>query len=568
MIERVSVRDFILVESLDLEFTPGFNVLSGETGAGKSILVGALSLLMGAKGDTSHVRGGAQEAVVAGEFRVPRAEATMVWLDEHAIAPDDGRVLVRRVVRRSGRGVIQVQGVPVTRGELAEFAGLLVDLHSQHEHQSLFVESNHRTILDRFAQIEGRVAEFQERFSRLEALQVRQRELATGREARANEVEMLSWAIDEIEAAELREGEVEQLEREKHRLVQFERLAAHVESVAQLLDGHEMAIVPLLKRARGEFESAARIDEELTPSALRLENAYYEVEDLSRSLERYREEVAYDPARIEEINDRLALIRALFRKYGEGVTEVVAYGERAREKLAAIDSRDDSLEEVTRHVAELMDEVAREARALHEARAEAAGEVERRIMAVLRDLAMGRSVFVVEVSARTNAEGRMVCGPRGADDVRFLISTNPGQSPRPLSRVASGGEISRVMLAVKTVIAQLDGVPSLVFDEIDTGIGGQVALSIAEHLGEIASCAQVICITHLATIAARADNHIIVEKRVDREATSVGVRPVTGDEREREIARMLAGDERESHSIEHARALLRRYQREADGEDQ
>ncbi|MFW5693619.1 MAG: DNA repair protein RecN [Alkalispirochaeta sp.] len=567
MIERLSVRNFILVDALEIEFTPGFNVLTGETGAGKSILVGALSMLFGAKGDTDLVRSGRDEASVTGEFRVTDHAACKEWLRDRDIAPEDGIVLVRRSIKTAGRGAIHMQSVPVTRSDLAEFAGLLLDLHSQHEHQSLFVETNHRRILDRFAGIEQQVAEFSEVFNTLGELQ-RQRETIEGREAeRLREIEMLEFAVEEISSLEPRPGEAEELERERHRMNEYERLVSHVEAVNQLFDGPEYGILSMLKRARQEFSAAARADTELTGDAERLDTSYFEIEDIAHTLASYQEQLAFDPIRLEEIEERLAALRRLFRKYGETEQAVLDYAAGSQARLAQLRTAEESRESLSRRIADVEQEVGRRAREIHAARVSAADILQRRIREVLSDLAMGQAEFIVDIATRSNEAGRLICGPQGADRVRFLISTNPGEEPRPLSKIASGGEISRVMLAIKTIVAAVDDVRSLVFDEIDTGIGGQVALAIAAHMAQLSQHSQVIAITHLATIAVRADNHIVVEKGVHEGNTRILARTVVSSDREREIARMLAGDVEESHSVDHARALLERYQREIDGKD-
>ena len=568
MIERLTVRNFILVDHLEIEFTPGFNVLSGETGAGKSILVGALSMLFGAKGDTDLVRGGADEAVVAGEFRVTGHSEGLQWLSDHGIQPEDGVVLVRRTIRTTGRGTIHLQSLPVTRADLEEFAGLLLDLHSQHEHQSLFVETNHRRIVDRFAGIEEDVHAFTAVFNELGDVQRRLSEIESREADREREIEMLEFALEEIDQVDPAEGEAEQLENERQRLNQFERLAGHVEQAVQLLEGGEYAILPLLKRARQEFAGAARVDAQLSRDAERVDTAYYEIEDVAQTLAGYQESLAFDPARLEQIEERVSALRKLFRKYGETAADVRSYEAQARNTLEDLRGAGESRAALRERIATLEQEIGRRARAIHGARIAAARSLQERIAAVLSDLAMGQARFVVDLHTKTNDAGRLICGPQGADRVRFLISTNPGEEPRPLSRIASGGEISRVMLAIKTVVASVDDVRSLVFDEIDTGIGGQVALSIAAHMAELAHHSQVICITHLATLAVRADNHIVVEKSTGNDRTQVTVRPVVDAAREKEIARMLAGDIEESHSVEHARALLQRYQREAHGQDQ
>lgn len=568
MIERLTVDKFILVEHLELTFTAGFNVLSGETGAGKSILVGALSILFGGKGGPDLVRSGADEALVAGEFRVSGNDAAASWLSEHDIAPDDGVILIRRTLRTSGRGTIYVQSTPVTRADLEELAGLMLDLHSQHEHQSLFVETQHRRILDRYAGLEERVRSFGELFRSLSEKQQRLRELESREQDREREIEILQFAVDEIAAVDPQDGELDALENERHRLNDFEKLAGHVEATTELLEGSEYAVVPLIKRLRHELGAAARTDGELSNDAARVENAYFELEDVAQNIAAYRDRLTFDPARLETVEERIVLLRKLFRKYGETAAEVHAYAARAQGELEQLRSLNESRGDLKQNIAELEQQISREARALHEQREAAARALSDAIQDVLADLAMGRAHFVVQVESKSNDAGRLVCGPHGADFVRFLISTNEGEDARPLSRVASGGEISRVMLAIKTVIAGSDEVRTLVFDEIDSGIGGQVALSIAAHLHTLSQSSQVICITHLATIAVRADNHMVVEKESRDGHTRIRVTSVAGEERVREIARMLAGDVDGALSVEHARSLLDRYQRVGHGENQ
>jgi DNA repair protein RecN (Recombination protein N) len=568
VIERLSVRNFILVDQLDLEFTGGFNVLTGETGAGKSILVGALSVLFGGKGGPDLVRSGADEASVAGEFFVGDHPAGRAWLEDHGISPEEGRVLLRRTLKTTGRGTIYIGSTPATLAELEEFAGLLLDLHSQHEHQSLFSEANHRQIVDRYADIEEDVLEFHGRFNHLADLQNRLKDIEALERERNREMEMLEFACNEIDEAALQPGELEELEQERERLVHHEKLAEHVQTIAEIFDGTEYSVLAMLKRLRHEYAAAVRIDGSLQGDQQRVDSAFFELEDISQNLTDFQESLVFDPTRLEEIEDRLALLRRLVRKYGETEEEILNYAEESRSTLETLQRTQASREELLKEISETEQWITRSAKELHSRRSAAAAELKDQIQKVLRDLAMGQARFEVEVETRTNDRGRLVCGPYGADRIRFLISTNVGVSPQPLVKVASGGELSRVMLAIKTVVAEVDDVRSLIFDEIDTGIGGQVALAISSHMRKLADHGQVISITHLATIAVRADNHIVVEKNAVGEHTVISVRNVLAEQRVREIARMLAGEQDEVSGVEHARALLERYQRGNHGQNQ
>lgn len=571
MIERISVRDFILVDALELEFSPGFNVLSGETGAGKSILVGALSVLFGGKGGADLVRTGAEEAMVAGEFRVENHRECLDWLSERGVDPDEGIVMVRRTLKTSGRGTIYMQSTPMTRSDLEQFAGFLLDLHSQHEHQTLFHEATHRRLLDRYAGIESDVAAFGDLFARLSDLQTELQELEERDRDRDREIEMLEFALSEIEKAGVRPGEWNELDAERSRLGQYEKLAEHVENFSRLFEdtgGENASLATGMKIARLETAAAARIDPDLQAEADRMESLYYELEDLGQTMLAYRDQLIYDPARLDSIEERMSALRELFRKYGNTEQAILDYAERSADELGRLRNVEESREELRREIQDLEQRIRKDAAAIHSSRVTAAGTLQEEISAVLRDLAMVQARFTVTVETRTGETGRLVCGPFGADRVRYLISTNPGEPVRPLSQVASGGEISRVMLAIKTVLAGSDEVRSLVFDEIDTGIGGQVALALASHLSNLARHTQVICITHLATIAVRADNHIAVEKTAIGNRVAISARTLNEEDRVGEIARMLSGENKEAYSLDHARALLERNRRKTNGKDQ
>lgn len=562
MIERITVKNLVLVESLTLEFGPGLSVLTGETGAGKSVLVGALSLLCGAKGGPELVRTGAEEAVVSGSFVVESNPEALAWLATREILPEDGAVLVRRTLKKTGRGSLFIQSTPVTRADLNDFALLLVDLHSQHEHQSLFVETNHRALLDRFADLESETRDFARVFDELSQLQAEYRASLARVQDRDREMDILRHAIEEIQAAALEPDEESALLNERDALLQFERLNQHLSNLHVALEGNDDGqggMVRAAKSARTEVAAAARIDQRLAAIAERVESITYEVEDIHRAVVEAHERLVFDPARLDEIEERLATIRRLQRKYGETIEAVIHYQHEAIGRLKDSESAEENIERLKLSIATIERRVTDGARSLHAKRAESALRLAAEIRSVLNELAMERASFCVQVDLRTNDAGRLICNASGADQVRFLIAPNPGEPERPLNSIASGGEISRVMLAIKTILAETDHVASLIFDEIDSGIGGQVALAVGRHLGTVARTKQVICITHLASIAAHADNHTVVEKSQQGERTFVTVRPVTNEAREREIARMLSGDPIAAESLEHARALLAKY---------
>jgi DNA repair protein RecN (Recombination protein N) len=559
VLERLSIHDYALIERVNLSFAAGLNVLTGETGAGKSILVGALGLLLGQKAGPDTVRAGAEEAKIAGTVGLKGNPEALSWLDRRDIHPEDDTVILRRTVKTGGRGSSYVQSTPVTRAELAELTGLLFDLHGQHEHQSLLQPEVHRRYLDRFGGLEDQVGQFGTRFQRLAGLRERLSHLQTDERERLRQVELMEHAVREISAADLTAEEERDLEKERNILTHAEQLYTHLDRAYASLAESVAGALAGLRGARKALEEAAGIDSGLAALAHGVESSYYDVESHAEGLREYRDRINFDPARLEQVEQRLATIRALERKYGDTVLDVLAYAERCRSELASLSSGVEERGAIEREVAELERELVLRAEKLTALRRSAAASLEKRIVAELGGLGMPKARFAVSLSARENAEGRAVFGPSGKDHVEFLISPNPGEPLRKLAAIASGGEISRVMLAIKCVLADQDSIGSLIFDEVDVGIGGEVALAVGTKLMELGRAKQVLCITHLATIAVRAANHLRVEKSQREGRTVTEVRAVVAEERVVEVARMLSGDRSSETSLGHARELLERY---------
>lgn len=559
MLEELSVRNYALVENLSLPLGPGFTVLTGETGAGKSLLVGALSVILGGKAEVDSIRSGKEEATISGVFNVSDNTEASAWLAQRDITPEEGTVIVRRTVKRQGRGGIYIQNIPVTRSDLAEFADLLVDLHSQHEHQSLFNEENHRRLLDSYAGCEDLAREVRRRFVEVGELRRRLEELTAKERDRARELELLEFAVKEIEAARLEKGEEERLDQEKQVLGQYERLYALVEDFQNQMNESRGGAIGALRKARSLLTTVASIDATLSELSGRLESAFFEIEDIADTLRDYASTMSFDPQRLEECESRLAQIHKLEKKYGPTVEEVLAYGENARDEIDRLSNAEAHKEDLSKRIAEQEQELYRLARELSGKRAEAAGKLQNAIEEILRTLAMDKTKFTVQVEQKQSSRGRPVCGPTGIDRVAFMIAPNPGEPSKPLTSIASGGEISRVMLAIKSILASSDTVSTLVFDEVDTGVGGEVAVAIGEHLSLLAEQKQVLAITHLASIAARGTRQIRIEKETSEAKTAVLARALDPEERIGEIARMLSGDKEAEVSLNHAKELLSRY---------
>ncbi|MHB9292184.1 putative DNA repair protein RecN (Recombination protein N) [Hollandina sp. SP2] len=559
MLEELSVRNFALIDALSLTFEAGFNVLTGETGAGKSILVGSLSFLLGAKADPGIIRTGATEAHVSAVVSLSKQQQEALdWLNARGISPEDDRLIIRRTIKTSGRGTISIQQTPVSRGELMEFMAFLFDLHGQHTHESLLKKETHRKYLDRFAGLDEETAAFNRVFLEREAKKKVLDRLVRLAQDRGMRLEMLHYAVEEITQGNPKPGEIQELEREARRLGDFEKLAGFVQHLGAFLCDEELSILSLSRKIRAAMESAAVIDGRLASMAQRMEDWYYETEDLVEVFRGYRDTLTYDSGRLEAVEERLALLYRLKKKYGGDEEAIQEYRVKAEAEIEALTGSEASEENLTARISMLDAELDSQARRLSAQRIAAAHALEPRITAILICLGMPHARFSVSVIS----EAKGVKGPRyhpwGMDEVEFFIAPNTGEPVKELSRIASGGELSRIMLAIKTVLSDADPLETLVFDEIDAGIGGEVALSVGEYLARVGAHKQILCVTHLASIAVRAYNHLKVEKKNEPGRTVTEVMVLSADERRKEIARMLAGDAGPV-ALAHADALLVKY---------
>lgn len=566
MLEDLSIKDFAIIESEHIEFSNGFTVLSGETGAGKSILIGAMSFLLGGKSDVNQIRSGAHEAQVSGTFYLDSKEnqnPALEWLNDHGIETENNRILLRRYIRDNGRAGAWIGSTPVNRTDLAEFSSFLVDIHGQHEHQSLMRVPEHRKFLDARAGILPEVSAFTALYMELVEKRRLLAQLDSSDADRARKIDMYNFAVKEIEDAKLKPEEDIQLEEEENRLSSYEKLFAGVDSIRNMLDGGDESVVSLLKKIRRESQNISILDKTLSSLDTRIESAFYELNDISEEFGSYANKLVYDPSHLQEVQDRLSLIYSLKKKYASSqsapLKEVFDYYENAQKSLEQLGAGSENREELMKSVSELEKKVYLAGKNLSEKRRATGDKLASEVEALLKNLGMNGTRFAVSITAKPGDQIEQKCGPYGFDNIEFLISANPGSPLLPLAKIASGGEISRVMLALKTIFAQNDPVQTLVFDEIDTGIGGEVAVAVGSHMKALAKNRQIFCITHLASIAVYADNQIKIEKGVAEGKTVSNVHPIQGEERVAEIARMLSGDADSAASIEHARAMLEKY---------
>lgn len=559
MLESLSIKNVALIDSLNLEFSKGFNVLSGESGAGKSILIGSISFLLGGKANVDIIREGEEEASVSAIFSLSKNnERAYEWLNNHQIDLDGGTVLLRRSIKRGGRSLCWIQGVQVSRTELSQFSEFLIDIHGQHDHQSLFRLSEHRRLLDGFSGIEKDVSNFTKMYTELAALREKYSSMLEVEKEKKEREDFLSFAIEEIEKAGLKVNEEEQLKEEEVRLSQFEKLFDLLNSILLELQGDKGAVAKL-RRALKSLEDAKDMDKRLASYAKRLETSFYEDEDILDSLSSYHSNMSFSPSRLEEVEGRLSLIYKLKKKYGSSIKEILLYYENAKKTLEESSQSEYEKLKLLERIKMVESSLLESGRFITKMREENTKKLQVKVEEVLKTLGMKNVRFGVKLITKEEEAGHLTANPYGFDDVEFMISANEGESLKPLAKIASGGEISRVMLSLKTILASNDDVETLIFDEIDTGIGGEVALSVAHHIKELSFRKQILSITHLAIIASSADKHTKVEKCVKDGCTFTYAFPVEKEKRVEEIARMLAGDEVSEASLNHALELLKKH---------
>ncbi|HTJ21021.1 MAG TPA: DNA repair protein RecN [Gemmatimonadaceae bacterium] len=549
MLTELRIKNFAIIESLTLPLARGFNVLSGETGAGKSIIVGALGLLLGERANADVIRTGAERATVEGVFDVSDRDEIRALLDERGIDVEEATVVLKREVA-AGRARGWINGTTVNASLLAEVGRLLVNLHGQHEAQTLLDPEAQRRILDAFADATACGTAVRRAHDELTAIRREIADLAKRRAEAERRADYLRHVVREIGDAKLVEGEDTQLEDEARRLENADELRGLAAAIAGALDGDEDTVLQRLAALARSLASIQRIDPSLARLQESYDAAYYGLEALARELEEYQASVELDPARLENVRRRRDLLFRLTKKYGGTLADVIRVGNEAREELELVDTAGLDIRQLESREREVRDRLAEAARALTERREAGAERLARAVDEVLPELGMPDGHMIVALHATSEI------GVCGAEDVEFRVSLNVGHDARALARVASGGELSRVMLALKTILARLDHVPTLVFDEVDAGIGGRVGLQVGETLRRVAAYHQVFAITHLPQIAARAHHHILVSKGARGGVTTADVTVLSGDDRVAELARMLGGDPDSAVSRAHARELL------------
>ena len=550
MLRELRLKNFAVVESVTVSFAPGLNVLTGETGAGKSILVDALVLVRGARAQADVIRAEAETATVEAVFTVGSGAGRTVLEEAGLVADDNGDIVVRRELARSGRHRAFVNDSPVTVGLLERLGDALVEVHGQHEHQRLLEPARQLELLDRFADAEDAVARVAALHAKHRAARGEAEHTRSAARERAQREDLLRFQVSELNAARLQIGEEDALRAELRRLQHAERFTTGLAEAAALLDEAPQSASERLVRVARILQDLGRLDPALAAPGEPIDAALLQVQEALAAIRRLRDGIVAEPGRLDAIHERLDALARLRRKYGDGEEAMLRFRDEAAGELERIERHDEVVAEQERLLAELDAELTATAGALSERRHAAAGRPAGQVERALRSLGMDRAVF--EVALEPTAE----VGPRGADRVELRLSTNPGEEVKALARVASGGELSRTMLALTSVLARADRVPSLIFDEVDAGIGGRVASVVGHTLATAAQGRQVLCVTHLAPIAALAHHHLRVSKGVRGGRTRATVTVLDAAERVEEIARMLGGASVTAAAREHARDLL------------
>jgi DNA repair protein RecN (Recombination protein N) len=551
MLTELHIQNFAIIDKLELKFGPGLIILTGETGAGKSIILDAVTMLIGGRADTTVIRTEAEHAFVEGVFSLkgPEKEALHAILKREELLDDENYVTLTREVRREGRSIARVNGRTVNVSLLKELGALLVDIHGQSEHLSLLDTRAHLGLLDRFADVGDALSDYRQSYHKLLAVR---RELKDLRQAQADaerRIDFLTYQAEEIDAANLKSGEDVELKQERDRLANAESLAEYVQSAITALDEgtpESPAASDLVGQAAQAMMGLAKIDPEhveLSEQATALEEM---LSDLVRGLRDYLEEIEFNPKRLEEVEERLDLIFSLTRKYGGSIEKVITSGADARAQLENISQATERIAELVSEETALLKKLAEEGGALSQQRQRAAATLGKGIEIELDDLRMASAQFSVDFQTKLAPDGIPVSDGKclafdhnGYDRVEFLVAPNPGEGLKPLAKIASGGETSRLMLALKNVLARADEIPSLIFDEIDQGIGGRVGLVVGQKLWNLARNHQVFCVTHLPQLAAFGDQHYQVQKLVQDKRTLTRVAPLAGEPRLLELAQML-----------------------------
>lgn len=553
MLKELHIQNFAIIETLSLNFAPGLIIFTGETGAGKSIILDSLSAILGERMDTTVIRQGESKAIVEGlfELNAQTKSALRDLLEPEGLWDDEDYLTLGREIRAEGRTIARVNGRMVNLGLQSEIGALLVDLHGQSEHLSLLKTRNHRVLLDRYAHNKDLLEGYQIEYRHWQALNEKLQRLNAIEKDATERVDLLRYQIQEIESAKLQPGEDEELRSERTRLANAEALSALSQQALMAIDEgspESSAATDLVGQAARYLQDLARIDASIQALAERAEESLSALADIAYELRDYLETVEFNPVRLDQLEERLNLLQILKKKYGGSIEAVLAHLQKSKAELDTIDTLDEQIEEIRQKIQAVEAVLAEKALELSESRKTSALKMQEALTKELDSLQMQKASFQVHISSIPSEDGLMVNGKKmtfdqnGIDQIEFLIETNLGEGYKPLVKIASGGETSRLMLALKHVLAEVDQTPTLVFDEIDTGIGGRVGMTVGKMLWQLGREHQVLCVTHLPQLAAFADQHYKASKHEKDGRTFTNVQILSTNQREQELASMLGGE--------------------------
>ncbi|MEC1754029.1 DNA repair protein RecN [Bacillus mojavensis] len=567
MLAELSIKNFAIIEELTVSFERGLTVLTGETGAGKSIIIDAISLLVGGRGSSEFVRYGETKAELEGLFQLDSGHPVFDVCAEQGIDVSDEMIVMRRDISTNGKSVCRVNGKLVTIASLREIGRLLLDIHGQHDNQLLMEDEKHLQLLDKFAgaEVESALQAYQEGYQRYMKLLKKLKQLSESEQEMAHRLDLIQFQLEEIESAKLELNEDEQLQEERQQISNFEKIFESLQNAYNALRS-EQGGLDWVGMASSQLEDLSDINEPLQKLSESVSNSYYLLEDATFQMRNMLDELEYDPERLNFIEARLNEIKQLKRKYGATVEDILEYASKIEEEIDQIENRDSHLQSLKQELDSVGKDVAVEVANVSRIRKTWAKKLADEIHRELKSLYMEKSTFDTEFKVRTATRGEeapVVNGQpvqlteQGIDLVKFLISTNTGEPLKSLSKVASGGELSRVMLAIKSIFSSQQDVTSIIFDEVDTGVSGRVAQAIAEKIHKVSMGSQVLCITHLPQVAAMADTHLYIAKELKDGRTTTRVKPLTKQEKVAEIGRMIAGVEVTDLTKRHAKELLK-----------
>jgi DNA repair protein RecN (Recombination protein N) len=555
MLTELSIRNFAIIDELNVSFPTGLNILTGETGAGKSILIGAVSLLLGDRASSDMIRSQEDTAMVEAMFNIGEKSDLKEKLKEMGFLVGN-ELILKRIVSRTGKNRVYIDGQLATLGMLSAISENLVNICGQHEHQVILNAENHSDIVDEFGGLQPLRAEYAEMYDRYLFLNEKLGRLLSMNKTRDERVEFLKFHLKEIDEAAVRVGEDEVLLDEKKILNSIQKLTEYARVAYESLYGKPGSVQEEIRGIIANIREIKKIDKGLKLSDKDIDAVYYQLEDAAMTLREYIKNLSYDPARLEVIDDRLDLLGKLKRKYGRTLDEVLKKRNEIEDELGAISSVDEEIEKISKEMEAQKGEMLQKATLLSQQRRESAAVLTKAIEDEIHDLRMEKAAFKVIFGKPASGQDTPVFNPRGIDVIEFYLTTNVGETAKPLNRIASGGELSRIMLVVKKVVAKTGSVGTLIFDEVDSGIGGAVAEDVGKKLRDVSQHHQIICITHLPQIACFGDTHYRVAKNVSGERTIASVNVLSEEERLDEIARMLGGAELTKKTRAHAREML------------